>query len=738
VVDCGRVKRRAWDLRAGTSRFEVGWVSQASADQRAGRAGRTGPGHAYRLYSSAVFQERFSSFEPPETETMPLDAMVLQLKRMGIRSVQAFPFPSPPPRHALVSALRSLAALGIVTLTPGHAATVGPAGAASARGAAGRGDEETLTALGRRVSELPVSPSLAKMLVLASRGGGDLLAWVSAVVAGMTVDDPFVTTQRRRPEDIKRAARARAAEAAGSGEAESLRRLEAGSDEEEDDDDDHYGRGEGDDDEEDEDPTSLAKAASAAKTQAEAAELDERRKHAEAGRIAHARVRHASGDALTLLRLIGAHAHACVDGPSGRLDGAASVAWCRDHYVRHKPLKEAHLLRRQLHARMAAAEDDDALLDGTADAAEADDDEAAATAADAPSSAAAARPFPAHLPRLGADGEGLVLQTVTAGLLHRVMRRATAEEAADLLPKHGLSLHTGGGRAGSRVPYVPADSRTPKPLFVHPRSALCRDDVGDMPDLIAASDIVQSSGATRRHLLRGCSEVDGDVLADAAAGTPLVLVGPALPAPQPDFHAPSDAVRAWHEPLFGDARWRLPAVPRPVRDDAVAARCFGRALLEGRVVPSLRPFAAHAVAPPDLITKGGSQSRVRVLLAALAAHDPPTASRAALAHRWASDPSYLLLELKLWLPAAQAAALAQAWPAIVAAEADAAPEAAPASKASSKAAAKASSKESPKASAKDAAKDAAPAPKVRRKRARSAKRAGAKAPATGKRARAAE
>lgn len=59
VLDTGRVKRKVYDLRTGTSRFEVGWISQASGDQRAGRAGRTGPGHCYRLYSSAVFADRF-------------------------------------------------------------------------------------------------------------------------------------------------------------------------------------------------------------------------------------------------------------------------------------------------------------------------------------------------------------------------------------------------------------------------------------------------------------------------------------------------------------------------------------------------------------------------------------------------------------------------------------------------------------------------------------------------------
>ena len=65
VVDTGRAKQRLLDPRTGVSTFEVGWVSQASAGQRAGRAGRTQPGHCYRLYSSAAFQQ-FAPFHEPE------------------------------------------------------------------------------------------------------------------------------------------------------------------------------------------------------------------------------------------------------------------------------------------------------------------------------------------------------------------------------------------------------------------------------------------------------------------------------------------------------------------------------------------------------------------------------------------------------------------------------------------------------------------------------------------------
>ena len=90
MIDPGRVKRRVFDARSGASRFEVGWVSQAAAEQRAGRAGRTGPGHVYRLYSSAVFAAQLPRFETPEVLRVPADALLLQLTGLGIGDAARF------------------------------------------------------------------------------------------------------------------------------------------------------------------------------------------------------------------------------------------------------------------------------------------------------------------------------------------------------------------------------------------------------------------------------------------------------------------------------------------------------------------------------------------------------------------------------------------------------------------------------------------------------------------------
>jgi HrpA-like RNA helicase len=68
----------------------VRWISQAAADQRAGRAGRTGSGYCYRLYSSAVFKDLFPAFAPPEIASTALDGVVLTMRAMGLPKVHFF------------------------------------------------------------------------------------------------------------------------------------------------------------------------------------------------------------------------------------------------------------------------------------------------------------------------------------------------------------------------------------------------------------------------------------------------------------------------------------------------------------------------------------------------------------------------------------------------------------------------------------------------------------------------
>lgn len=106
VVDTGKVKELYYDKTTGITEFKITWTSQASANQRSGRAGRTSAGHCYRLYSSAVYANTFKQFSSPEIELMPIEGVILQMKSMGIDNIENFPFPSSPDLHSLKAATK--------------------------------------------------------------------------------------------------------------------------------------------------------------------------------------------------------------------------------------------------------------------------------------------------------------------------------------------------------------------------------------------------------------------------------------------------------------------------------------------------------------------------------------------------------------------------------------------------------------------------------------------------------
>lgn len=166
VVDCGRSKERRFDEDTGVQSFEVDWVSKASADQRAGRAGRTGPGHCYRLFSSAIYEEYFAQFSKPEILRMPVESTVLTMKSMGIDQIVNFPFPTPPDRGALARAEKLLVTLGALDKT------------------------KKITELGRTMSAFPVGPRYAKILIVGNQL--ECLPYVIAMVSALSVGDPFL------------------------------------------------------------------------------------------------------------------------------------------------------------------------------------------------------------------------------------------------------------------------------------------------------------------------------------------------------------------------------------------------------------------------------------------------------------------------------------------------------------------------------------------------------------------
>ncbi|CAK7202126.1 putative ATP-dependent RNA helicase DHR1 [Sporothrix eucalyptigena] len=168
VFDCGRAKARTFNRQTGVQSFEIGWISKASASQRSGRAGRTGPGHCYRLYSSAVYEENFADFTEPEILRMPIEGVVLQLKAMKVPMVARFPFPTAPDLDSIIRAERLLMYLA----------------------AAGPSDDNRVTKLGELMAAFPLSPRFAKILMVGHPG--DCIHYVIALVAAMSADEVFV------------------------------------------------------------------------------------------------------------------------------------------------------------------------------------------------------------------------------------------------------------------------------------------------------------------------------------------------------------------------------------------------------------------------------------------------------------------------------------------------------------------------------------------------------------------
>lgn len=169
IVDSGVHKERCFMLGGiETSSLDVQWISKSSAEQRAGRAGRTGPGHCYRLYSSAVFNDRFPDSRPPEIARVPMEAVVLRLRSMGISKVNKFPFLSKPSTESLRAADDLLVYLGALSRSKNGGEIVS--------------ERISLTPLGMKLAKLPLNPRLGRLL-MAAMEAADLTRCACRVVA---------------------------------------------------------------------------------------------------------------------------------------------------------------------------------------------------------------------------------------------------------------------------------------------------------------------------------------------------------------------------------------------------------------------------------------------------------------------------------------------------------------------------------------------------------------------------
>lgn len=145
VIDPGFNKQKTYNARTGMESLIVTPISKASANQRAGRAGRVSPGKCFRLYTVSAYEKELDDNSIPEIQRTNLGNVVLLLKSLGINDLVHFDYMDPPPHETLVMALEQLYALGALN----HKAE--------------------LTKLGRRMAEFPVDPMLSKMILASEK-----------------------------------------------------------------------------------------------------------------------------------------------------------------------------------------------------------------------------------------------------------------------------------------------------------------------------------------------------------------------------------------------------------------------------------------------------------------------------------------------------------------------------------------------------------------------------------------
>lgn len=181
VVDPGFSKQKVYNPRIRVESLLVSPISKASAQQRAGRAGRTRPGKCFRLYTEEAFKKELIEQSYPEILRSNLSSTVLELKKLGIDDLVHFDFMDPPAPETMMRALEELNFLACLD------------------------DDGNLTPLGRLASQFPLDPMLAVMLI----GSPEFSCSeeILTIVAMLSVPSVFIrpSKDKKRADDIKSA-----------------------------------------------------------------------------------------------------------------------------------------------------------------------------------------------------------------------------------------------------------------------------------------------------------------------------------------------------------------------------------------------------------------------------------------------------------------------------------------------------------------------------------------------------
>ncbi len=171
VIDSGIARISRYSYRSKVQRLPIEAISQASANQRAGRCGRVEPGVCIRLFEESDFQAR-SEFTDPEIRRTNLASVILQMLHLGLGKLQDFPFVDPPDERFIKDGFTLLQELEAVD------------------------KQQKMTQLGRQMARLPTDPRFARMMLEAQKQGA--LSEVLVIASALSVQDP-----RERPQEKK-------------------------------------------------------------------------------------------------------------------------------------------------------------------------------------------------------------------------------------------------------------------------------------------------------------------------------------------------------------------------------------------------------------------------------------------------------------------------------------------------------------------------------------------------------
>lgn len=174
VVDAGYSKLKVYNPKMGMDTLQITPISQANASQRSGRAGRTGPGKAFRLFTEKAFKDELYIQTIPEIQRTNLSNTILLIKSLGVKDMLDFDFMDPPPQDTMTTSLFDLWALGALD---------------------NLGD---MTDLGRKMNFFPMDPPLAKLIIMAEEYG--CTEEMITIVSMLSVPNVFYRPKERQEE----------------------------------------------------------------------------------------------------------------------------------------------------------------------------------------------------------------------------------------------------------------------------------------------------------------------------------------------------------------------------------------------------------------------------------------------------------------------------------------------------------------------------------------------------------